>query len=84
MLNTVIIPEGANDLQVRSSLLKNYNIEIGGGLGDLAGKVWRIGLMGTSSTRRNVILLLGALYTIFKDSGVRVKPGGLEAANEFF
>jgi alanine-glyoxylate transaminase / serine-glyoxylate transaminase / serine-pyruvate transaminase len=84
MLNTVIIPEGANDLQVRSSLLKNYNIEIGGGLGDLAGKVWRIGLMGTSSTRRNVILLLGALYTIFKDLGVHVKPGGLEAANELF
>jgi alanine-glyoxylate transaminase / serine-glyoxylate transaminase / serine-pyruvate transaminase len=81
MLNTVIIPEGANDLQVRSALLKNYNIEIGGGLGDLSGKVWRIGLMGTSCTRRNVILLLSSLYIILKDMGIKVNSGGLEAAN---
>jgi alanine-glyoxylate transaminase / serine-glyoxylate transaminase / serine-pyruvate transaminase len=84
MLNTVFIPEGVDDLHVRSSLLKNFNIEIGGGLGELAGKVWRIGLMGTSSTRRNVILLLGALYTVFKEMGIHVKPGALEAADECF
>jgi alanine-glyoxylate transaminase/serine-glyoxylate transaminase/serine-pyruvate transaminase len=84
MLNTVIIPEGANDVQVRTILLKEYNIEIGGGLGELAGKVWRIGLMGTSCTRRNVVLFLGALYTILKGIGADVKPGALEAASEVY
>ena len=78
MLNTVNIPEGVNDVQVRSALLENYNIEIGGGLGDLSGKVWRVGLMGTSCTRRNVILFLGALYTILKGMGADVKSGALE------
>jgi alanine-glyoxylate transaminase/serine-glyoxylate transaminase/serine-pyruvate transaminase len=48
-------------------LLNNYNIEIGGGLGDLGGKVWRIGLMGFNSRRENVVLLLEALKRILKD-----------------
>lgn len=84
MLNTVHIPEGVDDARVRSALLEKYRIEIGGGLGDLAGKVWRIGLMGTSSTRRNVVLFLGALYSILKGMGADVKPGALEAANEVY
>ena len=84
MLNTVRIPEGVDDIQVRSALLKEYNIEIGGGLGDLAGQVWRIGLMGTSCTRRNVVLLLGALYTILKGIGTGVKSGYLEASGEVY
>ena len=84
MLNTIRIPEGVNDVQVRSSLLRNYNIEIGGGLGDLSGKVWRVGLMGTSCTRRNVVLFLGALYTILKGMGTDVKHGALEAADEIY
>lgn len=61
-LTTVRIPDGVNDAEVRSRLLNEYNIEIGGGLGvDLKGKVWRIGLMGYSSRPESVVTLLGAL-----------------------
>ena len=60
-LNSVLIPEGVDDAAVRTALLQNYNLEIGAGLGALAGKVWRIGLMGTASTQRNVMLCLDAL-----------------------
>jgi alanine-glyoxylate transaminase/serine-glyoxylate transaminase/serine-pyruvate transaminase len=60
-LTTVQIPEGVNDLEVRRKLLTDYNIEISGGLGELGGKVWRIGLMGYSSRKENVLLLLAAL-----------------------
>ena len=63
-LTTVRVPEGVNDAALRSRLLKEYNIEIAGGFGELAGKIWRIGLMGHSSRPENVTLLLGALKTI--------------------
>jgi len=63
-LNAVRIPDGVDDLAVRKRLLSEYNIEIGGGLGDLKGKIWRVGLMGCSSTPNNVILVLGALRSI--------------------
>jgi len=84
MLNTVNIPQGANDARVRSALLNDYRIEIGAGLGDLADKVWRIGLMGTACTRRNVVLLLSALYTILKGMGIDVKAEALEAADAIY
>lgn len=61
MLNAVKIPEGVNDADVRSVLLNSYNIEIGGGLGVFAGKVWRIGLMGHSAYEPNVDKLIAAL-----------------------
>ncbi len=61
VLTTVRIPDGADDAKIRRQLLQDYNIEIGGGLGELKGKVWRIGLMGFSSRRENVVLLLSAL-----------------------
>ena len=60
-LNSVYIPEGSDDAQVRSSLINDFNIEIGAGLGDLAGKIWRIGLMGHTSRKENVELCLKAL-----------------------
>jgi len=60
-LNAVRIPEGVDDPAVRKHLLDEYNIEIGAGLGPLAGKIWRVGLMGASSTPRLIVLLLGAL-----------------------
>jgi len=63
-LNAVSIPDGVDDLTVRKRLLSEYNIEIGGGLGDLKGKVWRVGLMGCSSSPANVRIFLGALKTI--------------------
>ena len=60
-LNSVLIPQNQDDLGVRSSLLKNYNIDIGAGLGPLEGKIWRIGLMGYTSRKDNIELLLSAL-----------------------
>jgi len=64
MLNAVRIPEGFNDEIIRNRLLKEYNIEIGAGLGEFAGKVWRIGLMGESSTPNHINMLLSALKQI--------------------
>ena len=60
-LNAVRIPGGVDDPAVRKLLLEEYSIEIGAGLGPLAGKIWRVGLMGASSTPRLIVLLLGAL-----------------------
>ena len=80
-LNAVFVPAGVDDARVRARLLAEFGIEIGGGLGPFKGKAWRIGLMGASSTRRNVTLLLGALETLLRDGGWRLSPGaGLEAA----
>lgn len=63
-LNSVYIPEGSDDAKVRSSLINDFNIEIGAGLGDLAGKIWRIGLMGHTSRKENVELCLTALKEV--------------------
>jgi alanine-glyoxylate transaminase/serine-glyoxylate transaminase/serine-pyruvate transaminase len=60
-LNSVIIPDNLNDEEVRNSLLANYNIDIGAGLGALAGKIWRIGLMGYTSRKENIERLLSAM-----------------------
>jgi len=84
MLNAVCIPEGVEDVKVRKALLENFKIEIGGGLGDLAGKIWRVGLMGHASCARNVFLFLSALETVLKAEGVKVRPGALEAAGEVY
>lgn len=65
-LTTVRIPQGIDEAAVRKSLLHDYNIEIGGGLGELKGIVWRIGLMGYSSRKENVLLLLSALEKLMK------------------
>ncbi len=66
MLNAVKIPKGLDDTTVRARLLDEYNIEIGGGLGDFTGKAWRIGLMGCSSTENHVNMLLAALRQIMR------------------
>jgi alanine-glyoxylate transaminase/serine-glyoxylate transaminase/serine-pyruvate transaminase len=82
MLNSVLIPEGVQDAAVRSLLLKEFNIEIGGGLGDFKGKAWRIGLMGESSTRNNVLLVLSALEYALTKQGFKLKAGAaVEAAS---
>lgn len=60
-LTTVRVPDGVDEARVRARLLHEYNIEIGGGLGELKGKVWRVGLMGFASRRENVTLFLAAL-----------------------
>jgi len=70
-LNTVCVPEGVDDAWVRSEALQRHGLELGNGLGVLAGKVWRIGLMGAASTRQNVTLCLEALATLLAESAAR-------------
>jgi len=65
-LTTVAIPDGVNDMEVRKRLLEDFNIEIAGGLGAFKGKAWRIGLMGYSSRKENIVLLLSALQRLLK------------------
>lgn len=80
-LNTVCIPAGVDDGLVRKRLLNDYNLEIGGGLGDLKGKVWRIGQMGYGSRRENILLVLSALETILGEMEAPIRKGvALDAA----
>jgi len=84
MLNAIRIPEGADDLKVRRALLNDFGIEIGGGLGALQGRIWRVGLMGHSSCKTHVLLFLTALEGILKAMGIPIKKGALEAASEVY
>jgi alanine-glyoxylate transaminase/serine-glyoxylate transaminase/serine-pyruvate transaminase len=84
MLNAVHIPDGVNDAKVRKALLTDFAIEIGGGLGQFAGKVWRVGLMGHSCRRKNVFLFLSALEAVLKAEGFKTKPGAIEAATAVY
>jgi alanine-glyoxylate transaminase/serine-glyoxylate transaminase/serine-pyruvate transaminase len=79
-LNSVTIPEGVEEAKVRAALLNDYNLEIGAGLGALAGKVWRIGLMGESSCKTNVLLCLGALDAVLTGMGAAINSGKAVAA----
>jgi alanine-glyoxylate transaminase/serine-glyoxylate transaminase/serine-pyruvate transaminase len=84
-LNSVSIPDGVDDAAVRSRLLNEYSLEIGAGLGPMAGRIWRIGLMGYASNRRNVLLCLGALDAVLSDLGVPVQSGvAVEAAMQAY
>jgi alanine-glyoxylate transaminase / serine-glyoxylate transaminase / serine-pyruvate transaminase len=84
-LNAVHIPEGIDDVTVRGRLLKDYHIEISGGLGDAKGKIWRIGVMGYSAQRENIIILLTALEDILSDLGHKFAHGAaLEAAQAIY
>ena len=83
MLNAVSVPDGADDAAVRKQLLNEFGIEIGGGLGVFKGKVWRVGLMGSASTRSNVMLFLSALEKCLIDQGVEFNRGAsISAAAE--
>jgi len=75
MLISVRIPSGIDDLKIRKGLLNEFGIEIGGGLGALKGQIWRIGLMGYSSTEENVLLVLSALEKLLIREGYSVEPG---------
>ncbi|MBL4614660.1 MAG: alanine--glyoxylate aminotransferase family protein [Magnetovibrio sp.] len=79
-LNAVKIPEGVDEALVRRRMLSDFGIEIGAGLGALAGKVWRIGLMGQSSSPRHVTLALAALEGVLTDLGVSIKDGDAAGA----
>ncbi len=80
-LNTVRIPEGVDDMKVRGYLLENFNLEIGGGLGVFKGKVWRVGLMGYSSSAENVLFFISSLNRALALQGFKTDVGaGLDAA----
>jgi alanine-glyoxylate transaminase/serine-glyoxylate transaminase/serine-pyruvate transaminase len=79
-MNAVLCPAGVDEGAVRKSLLNEFNIEIGAGLGPLKGKIWRIGLMGYSCRPDNVMLCLSALGSILMDMGLPIKVGEAEAA----
>lgn len=79
-LNSVYVPDGIDEKEVRLKLLAEYNLEIGAGLGDFAGKIWRFGLMGYSSKIENVMLCLNALETVFARMSKKVDIGAAEAA----
>jgi alanine-glyoxylate transaminase/serine-glyoxylate transaminase/serine-pyruvate transaminase len=79
-MNAVRCPEGVNEAEVRKTLLNEFSIEIGAGLGPLAGKIWRIGIMGYSCRPDNVMLCLSALGSVLSDMGMSVHVGDAEAA----
>jgi alanine-glyoxylate transaminase/serine-glyoxylate transaminase/serine-pyruvate transaminase len=79
-LTTVRIPQGVDDAKIRRGLLNEFNIEIGGGLGSLKGQIWRIGLMGYSSTAENVLLFLSSLEKLLSEEGYKLEPGAGVAA----
>jgi alanine-glyoxylate transaminase/serine-glyoxylate transaminase/serine-pyruvate transaminase len=79
-MNAVTVLPGVDEREVRRRLLLDYNLEIGAGLGDLAGKIWRFGIMGYSCKMENVMLSLCALETVFADLGLKVEFGAAEAA----
>ncbi|MEJ2390231.1 MAG: alanine--glyoxylate aminotransferase family protein [Gammaproteobacteria bacterium] len=84
-LNAVTIPQGVDDAAVRNKLLQDYNLEIGAGLGALAGKVWRIGLMGSSCSMWHVKYCLKALDEVLTGMGARIKSGvAVDAAKAAF
>jgi alanine-glyoxylate transaminase/serine-glyoxylate transaminase/serine-pyruvate transaminase len=80
-MNAVYVPDAVkNEADVRRTLLNEFNLEIGAGLGPLAGKVWRFGLMGYSAQSANVMLCLSALGSVLADMGLPVRVGEAEAA----
>jgi len=82
-LNAIAVPEGVDEARVRAILLSDYQLEIGAGLGAMAGKVWRIGLMGHASNPRNVLLCVSALDDVLGRVKAPVKRGaGVDAANQ--
>lgn len=84
-LNAVNIPAGVDEAAVRRQLLKDWNLEIGAGLGSLSGKVWRIGLMGHAANQTNVLLCLTALASTLQSMGAAVRPqAAIGAAQEIY
>ena len=84
-LNAVSVPAGVDEAAVRGALLAEYNLEIGAGLGAMAGRIWRIGLMGYASNRTNVLFCLGALDAVLAGMKAPMNPGvAVEAARAVY
>ena len=79
-MNAVFCPAGVAEAEVRKTLLAEFSLEIGAGLGPLAGRIWRFGLMGYSCRPDNVMLCLSALGSVLSDMGLPVHVGDAEAA----
>ncbi len=79
-LNAVRVPDGVDEARARKQLLGRFNMEVGAGLGPLAGKIWRVGLMGYSSSPQAILLFLGAIESVLAEQGHRVPAGAGTAA----
>lgn len=77
---SIRVPNGVDDPQVRSGLLNEYGIEIAGGLGEYAGKIWRVGVMGHSATRNNICLFLSVLESLLARQGYGSANGAATTA----
>jgi (S)-ureidoglycine-glyoxylate aminotransferase len=85
MINPVLVPDGVDDLRIRHTLLQDFGIEIGAAFGPLQGRVWRIGTLGYSATRQNVLLCLAALEAVLRREGWCAAPGaGVDAAMAYY
>jgi alanine-glyoxylate transaminase/serine-glyoxylate transaminase/serine-pyruvate transaminase len=83
-LNTPCVPDGIEEIKVRKRLFDQHSIEVLGGFGPLAGKVFRIGLMGASSTKENILRLLDALEQSLRAEGYKPAGSGTAAAEKFW
>jgi alanine-glyoxylate transaminase / serine-glyoxylate transaminase / serine-pyruvate transaminase len=84
-LNAVTVPEGIDEAAVRKTLLSDYSLEIGAGLGPMAGKIWRIGLMGYASNEKNVLFCLGALDAVLSSMDAGINSGkAVDAARKVY
>jgi alanine-glyoxylate transaminase/serine-glyoxylate transaminase/serine-pyruvate transaminase len=82
-LNAVCVPDGVDEAAVRKFLLQQFNLEVGAGLGPLAGRIWRVGLMGSGSSSQLILLFLSALERALRAQGYPVPPGtGTAAAGD--
>ena len=79
-LNAIRVPDGVDEAAVRARLLNEYSLEVGAGLGAMAGKIWRVGLMGYAANRKNVLFCLGALDAVLSDMRAPIRPGAAVAA----
>jgi alanine-glyoxylate transaminase/serine-glyoxylate transaminase/serine-pyruvate transaminase len=79
-LNAVLVPDGIDEALIRSRLLNEFGIEIGGGLGQLAGRIWRIGLMGESSRPEHILRLLATLEVLLQEEKLEIEKGTAEKA----
>jgi alanine-glyoxylate transaminase/serine-glyoxylate transaminase/serine-pyruvate transaminase len=82
-LHAVSVPGQVDEARVRRRLLEEFGIEIGAGIGELKGRIWRVGFMGHGSTRSNVLFFLSALQAVLRAEGCPVPPG-VDAAEEFY
>ena len=86
-LNAIEVPEGVDEAAVRAKLLSDWSLEIGAGLGELSGKIWRVGLMGHAASQKNVLLFLSAMGSVLSACGWAQKidiAQALAAANKVF